>query len=149
MSVKYFHITHEEKLLLEKHWNYHSEGFDAPLTEHDFKVIDFALGMLRPLNQDPRPEKTSLEKQRVCLLIAKKMVETGCTKKAALDQLYGDGVNGLRYAFKNRVMSAETLNNYANRDPDVRPENYLNEDGFFPPAVTIHSELIIGSSLQN
>lgn len=69
------------------------------------------------------------------------MVETGCTKKAALDQLYGDGVNGLRYAFKNRVMSAETLNNYANRDPDVRPENYLNEDGFFPPAVTIHSEI--------
>ena len=138
---EYSNLSAEEKRKLERNWNYELQIGDEPLSERDYRIIDFALGILRPKDQDPRPAKTSLEKQRVCLLIAKKMHETGCNREAAIDQLLGDGANGLRYAFKNRVMSRETLRDYASKDPDERPEKYLEKNSLFPTSMIIESEI--------
>lgn len=138
---EYSNLSAEEKRQLERKWNYEIQIGDEPLSERDYRIIDFALGVLRPREQDPRPTKTSFEKKRVCLLIAKKMHETGCTKEAAIDQLLDDGEHGLRYAFKNRVMSDETLKNYVNKDPDERPERYLEKNSLFSTPIIIESEI--------
>ena len=138
-------LSAKDKRKLEEQWRRLSDrwhdGKLKPLSERDFEIISFGLNVLGPRKHDPRPAKTVLERRRVCLLIAKKMHETGCTKEAATGQLFDDGVHGIRYAFKDRVMSEETLKNYANKDENERPEKYLEDLKLFSVSVRIAAEI--------
>lgn len=124
-------LTDEERIRLSELWEYLRED-GPPLTERDFELIDWALRCLRR-SGDPRPAKTALEIRRVCLIAAKMMLkEEGLTKKEVMERLLGDGSNGIRYAFKNRVINYDTLHGYLHQHPDDRPEKYLREGIFLP-----------------
>jgi hypothetical protein len=132
-------LTDKERIFLSELWDYDRQD-DPPLTERDFKLINWALECLRPPFGDPRPARTALEVRRVCLIAAKLMLEKGLTKKQAFERLLGDGSNGVRYVFKKGVIKDDVLHRYLHQYPDERPERYLRK-GLFPPKHRMKMEI--------
>lgn len=143
MSKKLTHLKPKEKERLERWFDEFRDSLsfgqeETTLSERDFEVIDFALWVLRGdgVVTDPRPGQTVTEARRVCILVAKRMLETGCSKAQAVEDFAGDGTNGIRYAIsKNKALIKKgALTNYVNRYPDERPEKYLRESKWLTPA---------------
>jgi hypothetical protein len=155
-------LTDEERLRLKQLWK-HLCGKNGhhipPLAKRDLDLIDWAVAVIRPDKKDPRPGITALETRRVCLLAAKKMLETGCTKEAAKDLLLGGTAKnmllggdepGVRYAFKKGAIEYATLYDYLYKAPkEWRPEWYLKGArgkqytswGFIKAALKIESDI--------
>jgi len=126
-------LTPKEREHLARMWEGDRHD-DPPLSDRDFHLINWALECLHPISNDPRPGRTLLEIQRVCILAAKKILETGCTKEEVHKAL---STNQIRYAFKKGEIGDATIGNYLYKYRDERPERYLREGGLFPPASRI------------
>ncbi|MDB9703752.1 hypothetical protein OAA86_06625 [Rhodospirillales bacterium] len=133
-------LTDDERLWLAKVWD-HDRQDDPPLTKRDFKLIDWAVANIRPNRKEPRPSKTAMEIRRVCLLAAKRILETGCTKQAAMEWLLGDGENGVRYVFKNKAIGSDRLNSYLHQKGEENKPEWFLRSGLFQPADRIAMEI--------
>ncbi len=116
-------------------------GWD-PLSERDWKMIEFALELERGKETEGnrlRKIRTDLEQERVALLAAQKMKASGGTREAVLNLMVK---KNLKWAFTNAIMSRDTINDYLRGRPRGRkPEDYIAQDAKVTALVSIQSEI--------
>jgi hypothetical protein len=112
-----------------------------PLSERDWEMISFGLELERGKETDGnrgRKIRNDLEQERIALLAAQKMKATGIKRAAVLELMLE---SCLTWAFKDAIMSRDTIENYLRGRPRGRkPEDYIAQDAR-PLGLSVESEI--------
>ncbi len=111
-------LTDEQKRVLE----YLASEYEM-LTERDWQIAEMVADLGYSDGNEKRKSKTNLEQERIALLAARKMRDTGLSKAAVHEQMLKDE---MRRALDGTIIDRHALGEYLRGRPrGEKPEDHL------------------------